>query len=397
MNDDPWSGHPEGSEAASAGSSMVLNRIVDAMDSRSLDLPANLADALVSGLLFPYPGGETGAAEAPLAAEESARPAGDEAVSPDPFVRLRAAHDLGRGPADVTSAVRALARLLDDESWEVHSAALCSLLRIGPEAIADVLRSWNYHEIMKEALDAERFLIFLSAESWRRPCAVYAEPHETGGGEGPGALTAYIFGIDIPGSLACIALCIARMGFNIDKSLTFRIEREIGETTAARWRDISVTSCRISRRGARQPIASFVHDLQEQLERGHASLVQNQFKFLRALKAATRPAPARGPNARGTHGARERMPQDHSPPNDDKDTPILLRGARAFHSRLPDLLKDKRNHGRLVAFHGEAVVGIAPTLRKLYAICRNEKKPLNEVFVECVSQQFLETPLAEMN
>jgi hypothetical protein len=49
--------------------------------------------------------------------------------------------------------------------------------------------------------------------------------------------------------------------------------------------------------------------------------------------------------------------------------PGILRSQQAFWRNLPELLKDKRNHGKWVAYHGEEQVGVARTEVELIREC----------------------------
>jgi hypothetical protein len=49
--------------------------------------------------------------------------------------------------------------------------------------------------------------------------------------------------------------------------------------------------------------------------------------------------------------------------------PGILRAQQAFWRDLPELLKDKRNHGRWVANHGDERVALAPTQVELIREC----------------------------
>lgn len=49
--------------------------------------------------------------------------------------------------------------------------------------------------------------------------------------------------------------------------------------------------------------------------------------------------------------------------------PGILRSQQAFWRELPELLKDKRNHGKWVCYHGDERVGIARTQRDLIEEC----------------------------
>lgn len=47
----------------------------------------------------------------------------------------------------------------------------------------------------------------------------------------------------------------------------------------------------------------------------------------------------------------------------------ILRSQQAFWRDLPELLKDERNHGKWVCYHGDERVGVASTQRELIAEC----------------------------
>jgi hypothetical protein len=49
--------------------------------------------------------------------------------------------------------------------------------------------------------------------------------------------------------------------------------------------------------------------------------------------------------------------------------PGILRSQQAFWRDLPELLKDKRNHGRWVAYRGDERIGIARTQLELIREC----------------------------
>jgi hypothetical protein len=49
--------------------------------------------------------------------------------------------------------------------------------------------------------------------------------------------------------------------------------------------------------------------------------------------------------------------------------PGILRSQQAFWRDLPDLLKNKRNHGKWVCYQGDARIGIAGTQRELIQEC----------------------------
>lgn len=49
--------------------------------------------------------------------------------------------------------------------------------------------------------------------------------------------------------------------------------------------------------------------------------------------------------------------------------PGILRSQQAFWRDLPELLKNKRNHGKWVCYHGDERVGIARTQREIIKEC----------------------------
>jgi hypothetical protein len=49
--------------------------------------------------------------------------------------------------------------------------------------------------------------------------------------------------------------------------------------------------------------------------------------------------------------------------------PAMLRAQQAFWRDLPKLLKNRRNHGKWVAYHGDERVGLGPDDGELYRTC----------------------------
>jgi hypothetical protein len=49
--------------------------------------------------------------------------------------------------------------------------------------------------------------------------------------------------------------------------------------------------------------------------------------------------------------------------------PLILRSQKAFWHDLPELLRDRRNHGKWVAYHGEQRVAFEPTDVDAYQEC----------------------------
>jgi hypothetical protein len=67
----------------------------------------------------------------------------------------------------------------------------------------------------------------------------------------------------------------------------------------------------------------------------------------------------------------------------------ILRSQRAFWRNLPGLLKDKRNHGRWVAYHGDELVGIARTESELLRECIRRRLPDDEYDLDVIEPRLL--------
>jgi hypothetical protein len=78
-----------------------------------------------------------------------------------------------------------------------------------------------------------------------------------------------------------------------------------------------------------------------------------------------------------------------APPSEDVDASALVdRGFEAFLRDLPELLADRRNYRKLVAYRGDRQIAIAATQKQLFRKCRHI--PEHEIFIECIAPQPLE-------
>jgi hypothetical protein len=69
--------------------------------------------------------------------------------------------------------------------------------------------------------------------------------------------------------------------------------------------------------------------------------------------------------------------------------PGILRSQQAFWRDLPQLLRNPRNHGQWVCYHGEERVGIARTQRELIAECVRRGLPDDQYHTDVIEPREL--------
>jgi hypothetical protein len=80
----------------------------------------------------------------------------------------------------------------------------------------------------------------------------------------------------------------------------------------------------------------------------------------------------------------ERMAGVMTPTGDEVSPLILapmLRAQRAFWRELPELLKNKRNHGQWVAYYGEERVSLGKTRTELYQHCLQQGRQRGTFYI----------------
>lgn len=78
------------------------------------------------------------------------------------------------------------------------------------------------------------------------------------------------------------------------------------------------------------------------------------------------------------------------PPADEAASliqPAMLRAQQAFWRDLPELLKDRRNHGQWVAYHGDERVGLGRDDGELYRACLQRGLRRGEFYVARVRER----------
>jgi hypothetical protein len=98
----------------------------------------------------------------------------------------------------------------------------------------------------------------------------------------------------------------------------------------------------------------------------------------------------------------ERMAGVLSPPVEEVSRliqPAMLRAQRVFWRELPELLKNKRNHGQWVAYHGDERVGQGKTRTELYQRCLQQGLQRGAFYIgkieEADTPPWVPTPLEE--
>ncbi|HKI33357.1 MAG TPA: hypothetical protein VKA46_16000 [Gemmataceae bacterium] len=78
------------------------------------------------------------------------------------------------------------------------------------------------------------------------------------------------------------------------------------------------------------------------------------------------------------------------PPADEAASliqPAMLRAQQAFWRDLPELLKDRRNHGKWVAYHGDERVGFGRDDGELYRTCLQHGLERGEFYVARIRER----------
>jgi hypothetical protein len=79
--------------------------------------------------------------------------------------------------------------------------------------------------------------------------------------------------------------------------------------------------------------------------------------------------------------------------------PAMLRAQRAFWRELPELLKNKRNHGQWVACHGDERVGLGKIRTELYQRCLQQRLQRGTFYIGKIEKTaippWVPTPLEE--
>src|SRR5947209_6954343 len=91
-----------------------------------------------------------------------------------------------------------------------------------------------------------------------------------------------------------------------------------------------------------------------------------------------------------------------SPPAEEVSpliAPAMLRSQRGFWRDLPELLKNRRNHGKWVAYHGDERVGLGKTRTELYRHCLGRGLRRGEFYIDRIEEAetppWVPTPLEE--
>lgn len=79
--------------------------------------------------------------------------------------------------------------------------------------------------------------------------------------------------------------------------------------------------------------------------------------------------------------------------------PAMLRSQQGFWRDLPELLKNRRNHGKWVAYHGDERVGLGKTRTELYRHCLERGLRRGEFYIDRIEEAdtppWVPTPLEE--
>jgi hypothetical protein len=65
----------------------------------------------------------------------------------------------------------------------------------------------------------------------------------------------------------------------------------------------------------------------------------------------------------------------------------MMRSQEAFWQDLPGLLRDRRNHGRWVAYHGGERVGLGASATELYQRCLGRGLPRGAFYVGRIEER----------